>query len=79
LEALRDYLKPNLWSGKVGRFNCSAGAPIVFIPKKDGSLRLCVDYRGLDKVTIKDRTLLPSMIELRERLAKATILTLLDL
>jgi hypothetical protein len=42
-------------------------------------LRLCVDYRGLNKVTIKDRTPLPLMTELRERLAKATIFTLLDL
>jgi hypothetical protein len=79
LEALRDYLKPNLESGKVRRSNSSAGAPIIFFPKKDGSLRLCVDYRGLNKVTIKDRTPLPLMTELRERLAKATIFTLLDL
>jgi hypothetical protein len=79
LEALRDYLKPNLDSGKVRRSNSSAGAPIIFVPKKDGSLRLCVDYRGLNKVTIKDRTPLPLMTELTERLAKATIFTLLDL
>jgi hypothetical protein len=79
LEALRDYLKPNLESGKVRRSNSSAGAPIIFVPKKDGSLRLCVDYRGLNKVTIKDRTPLPLMTELRERLAKATIFTVLDL
>jgi hypothetical protein len=79
LEALRDYLKPNLESGKVRRSNSSAGATIIFVPKKDGSLRLCVDYRGLNKVTIKDRTPLPLMTELRERLAKATIFTLLDL
>jgi hypothetical protein len=79
LEALRDYLKPNLESGKVRRSNSSAGATIIFVTKKDGSLRLCVDYRGLRKVTIKDRTPLPLMTELRERLPKATIFTLLDL
>lgn len=79
LEVLRDYLKTNRESGKVRRSTSSAGAPIIFIPKKDGSLRLCVDYRGLNKVTIKDRTPLPLMTELRERLAKAKIFTLLDL
>jgi hypothetical protein len=79
LLALREYLKPNLEAGKVRRSSSSAGAPIIFVPKKDGSLRLCVDYRGLNKVTIKDRTPLPLMTELRERLAKAKWFTLLDL
>jgi hypothetical protein len=79
LAALREYLKPNLESGKVRRSSSPAGAPIIFVPKKDGSLRLCVDYRGLNKVTIKDRTPLPLMTELRERLAKARIFSLIDL
>jgi hypothetical protein len=79
LLALREYLTPNLETGKVRRSSSSAGAPIIFVPKKDGSLRLCVDYRGLNKVTIKDRTPLPLMTELRERLAKAKWFTLLDL
>jgi hypothetical protein len=73
LEALQDYLKPNLESGKVRRSNSSAGAALIFLPKKDGSLRLCFEYRGLNKITIKDRTPLPFMTELRERLAKAII------
>jgi hypothetical protein len=77
LEALQDYLKPNLESGKVRRSNSSTGAAIIFVTKKDGSLRLCVDYRGLNKVTIKDRTPLALMTELRKRLAKATVFTLL--
>jgi len=78
LKALREYLKPNLESGNVRRSISSAGAPIIFVPKKDGSLRICMDYRGLYKVTIKDRTPLPLMTELGERLSKANIFTLLD-
>jgi hypothetical protein len=79
LEALRDYLMPNLESGKVRRSKSSAEVPIIFSPKTKGSLRLFVDYRGLNKVTIKDKTPLPLMTELMERLAKATGFTLLDL
>ncbi len=37
------------------------GAPILFVKKNDGSLRLCVDYRELNKVTIKNKYLLPRM------------------
>jgi len=42
-------------------------------------LRLCVDYRGLNKITIKDRTALPLMTELKKRQSKTKIFTLLDL
>ena len=48
LKALREYLKPNLESGKVRRSSSSAGAPIIFVPKKDESLRLCVNVRKLN-------------------------------
>ena len=79
LEILRDYIKQQLEHGKIRRSTSSAGSPIIFIPKSDGSLRLCVDYRGLNKITIKDRTPLPLMTELRERVGKARIFTKLDL
>ncbi|OQD63305.1 hypothetical protein PENANT_c470G05598, partial [Penicillium antarcticum] len=42
-----------------------AGAPIIFVKKKDGSLRLCVDYRGLNNITIKNRYPLP-LLDLRD-------------
>jgi hypothetical protein len=48
-----------------------AGAPILFAKKKDRTLRLCVDYRGLNEITIKNRYLLPLILESLERLAKA--------
>ena len=56
-----------------------AGAPILFVPKLDGKLRLCVDYRQLNKLTILNKYPLPLMTELRERVAGATIFTKLDL
>ena len=53
LEVLRTYLNDMLHSRKIRRSKSSAGAPILFLPKKERrGLRLCVDYRGLNKVTI---------------------------
>jgi len=54
LQALRDYLTENLAKGFVQHSKSLAGAPIPFVKKKDGSLRLCVDYRGLNKITKKN-------------------------
>ena len=45
-----------------------AGVPIFYVKKKDGSLRLVVDYRGLNKVTIRNRYALPLISSLLERI-----------
>ena len=66
-------------AGKIQISKSSAGLPIVFVPKSDGTLRLCVDYSGPIKITVKDRTPLPLMTELREQVAKARNFTKLDL
>jgi len=79
LDALWDYIKEIEDHGKIRRSSSPIGAPILFVPKPDGTLRLCVDYRGLNKITIKNKYLLPLMSELRSRLGKATIFTKLDL
>src|SRR5690606_10294399 len=55
------------------------GAPILFAKKKDGSLRLCVDYRALNKITIKNRYALPLIPELLDRIRGAKYFTKLDL
>jgi len=79
LEALWDYIKEIEDHGKMRRSSSPIGAPILFVPKPDGTLWLCADYQGLNKITIKNQYLLPLMRELRSRLAKATIFTRLDL
>ena len=65
--------------GKIQRSKSAAGAPIVLVRKANGEFKLCVDYRGLNKVTLKNRYLIPLISELKERLNKAKIFTKLDL
>jgi hypothetical protein len=80
LEALREWLKDMLRTGKIRRSTSSAGAPILFVPKAHGrGLRLCVDYRGLNRVTIANRYPLPLMSELQDRIRGAQFFTKIDL
>jgi transposase InsO family protein len=79
LKALREYLDENLKKGYIRPSSSPAGYPIIFVPKKNGKLRLCVDYRQLNSITIKDRGPLPLITELRDRLYKALWFTTLDL
>ena len=79
LEALREYIDDNLKKGFIRRSESPAGAPVLFVPKKDGKLRLCVDYRALNKVTIKNRCPLPLISETLDRLRSARVFTKLDL
>jgi len=76
---LDKYLKRILADGKIADSESPYGAPIFFIPKPDGSLRLWVDYRILNKLTILNKYHLPLMDELRDRVAGAKVLTKLDL
>ena len=79
LKTLKKYLEDNLASGFIKPSTSPAGAPILFVKKKDGSLRLCVDYRGLNNITVKNRYALPLISELIDRLSSAKIFTKLDL
>ncbi|KAA0041160.1 gag protease polyprotein [Cucumis melo var. makuwa] len=55
------------------------GAPVLFVKKKDGSMRLCIDYRELNKVTVKNRYPLPRIDDLFEKLQGATVFSKIDL
>ena len=55
------------------------GAPVLFVKKKDGSTRMCVDYRALNKITIKNKYPLPRVDELLDRLYGARYFTKIDL
>ena len=77
--ALREFLSENLANHFIRPSQSSAGAPILFIRKKDGSLRLAVDYRGLNRITKKDRYPLPLIPDLLDRLRSANVYTKIDL
>ena len=79
LRVLKEYIEENLKKGFIRPSESSAGYPILFAPKKDGKLRLCVDYRQLNNITVKNRYTLPLISELQDRIGGAKIFTLLDL
>ena len=79
LKTLREYLDEMLAKGFIQPSKSPAGAPILFVKKKDGSLRLCVDYRRLNQISVKNRYPLPLINELLDRLGQSTIFTKLDL
>lgn len=79
LTTLSEWLEENLSKGFIRASKSPAGAPILFVKKKDGTLRLCVDYRGINKITIKNRYPLPLISESLDRLRSAKIFTKLDL
>ncbi len=78
-EALERYLADSLAAGTIVPFTSPAVAGFFFVKKKDGSLRPCIDYRGLNEMTIKNRYPLPLMSSAFKILQGAKIFTRLDL
>ena len=78
LETLKTYIKINLANGFIQPSKSPADAPILFVCKPDGSLRLCVDYWGLNNLTIKNRYPLPLINESLNWLKQAKQFTQLD-
>ena len=55
------------------------GAPVLFVKKKDGTLRLCVDYRQLNEMTVKNKYPLPRIDDLFDQLKGSSVFTKIDL
>jgi Reverse transcriptase (RNA-dependent DNA polymerase) len=79
LKTLREFIDENLKTGFIRPSNSSFGAPVLFVKKKDGSLRLCVDFRRLNAITRKDKYPLPLTSELLDTPSRAKIFTKIDL
>jgi hypothetical protein len=80
LQALQDYLKEILELRKLCLSKSPTAAPIIFVPKAHSrGLRLCIDYCGLNKVTIANRYPLLIMLELQDRIRGVKISTKIDL
>ena len=78
-KALDEYLEENLAKGYIKPSKSPAASPVFYIKKKDGSLRLVVDYRRLNAITIKNRYPLPLSADLLDKLSSANIFSKLDL
>ncbi len=79
LGVLQEYLGSALEKGWIWKSTSPTGAPILFVPKKDGTLWLCVDYRALNQITIKNHYPLPLISKTLDRLQGAKVFTCLDL
>ncbi|KAG6328585.1 hypothetical protein ID866_10504 [Astraeus odoratus] len=79
LEALHTFLDEHLSYGFIRQSNCAHGAPVLFVKKKDGSLCLCVNYHGLNKIFKKDRYPLLLISNLLNSPSKGKVYTKIDL
>ncbi|KAJ9511114.1 hypothetical protein QJQ45_013190 [Haematococcus lacustris] len=79
LDELKRQLDELLAKGYIRPSTSPFGSAVLFVRKKDGSLRLCVDYRALNQLTIKNRYPLPRIDDLLDQLAGARVFSKIDL
>ena len=79
MQDLRVQLQELLDKGFIRPSTSPWGAPVLFANKKDKTLRLCIDYRQLNRVTIKNRYLLPRIDNLFDQLRGAQVYSKIDL
>ena len=78
-EVIRQYIEENLGRQWITPSTAPYASPILFVRKPDGSLRLCVDYRGLNAVTKKSKYPLPLIDETIAQIRKAKIYSKIDI
>ncbi|GKV24406.1 hypothetical protein SLEP1_g34021 [Rubroshorea leprosula] len=79
LKELKEQLQELLDKGFIRPSVSPWGAPVLFVKKKDGTMRLCIDYRELNKVTVRNRYLLPRIDDLFDQLVGAQVFSKIDL
>src|ERR1700719_2520726 len=79
LDELKKQLDELVAAGFIQPSKSPFGVPVLFVKKKDGSMRMCVDYRDLNRITVKNRYPLPRMDELFDRLQGAKYFSKIDL
>ena len=79
LKELKKQLEELLEKGFIRPSISPWGAPVLFVKKKDGSMRLCIDYRQLNRITVKNKYPLPRIDDLLDQLKDATVFSKIDL
>nr|GFA80498.1 putative reverse transcriptase domain-containing protein [Tanacetum cinerariifolium] len=79
LKELSDQLKELSEKGFIRPSSSPWGAPVLFVKKKDGSFRMCIDYRELNKLTVKNRYPLPRIDDLFDQLQGSSVYSKIDL
>ncbi|XP_073272086.1 uncharacterized protein [Primulina huaijiensis] len=79
LKELKEQLQELLDKKQIRPSVSPWGAPVLFVKKKDGSMRLCIDYRELNKITVKNKYPLPRIDDLFDQLKGAAVFSKLDL
>nr|GEZ07244.1 putative reverse transcriptase domain-containing protein [Tanacetum cinerariifolium] len=79
MKELLDQLKELADKGIIRPNSSPWGAPVLFVKKKDGSFRICIDYRELNKLTMKNRYLLPRIDDLFDQLQGPSVYSKIDL
>jgi hypothetical protein len=79
LAELKEHIKELLEKGFIRPSSSPWGAPMIFVPKKDGTQRLCVDYHALNEVTVKNKYPLPRIDDLFDQLCGASVFSKIDL
>ena len=78
-QSMEDYIRDSLAAGIIRPSSSPAGAGFFFVDKKDKTLRPCIDYRGINDITIKNRYPIPLISTAFELLEGAKVFTKLDL
>jgi hypothetical protein len=79
LAELKEHIKESLEKGFIYPSSSPLGAPMIFVMKKDGTQRLCVDYRALNEVTVKNKYPLPRIDDLFNQLCGVCVFSKIDL
>ncbi|GJZ29195.1 putative reverse transcriptase domain-containing protein [Tanacetum coccineum] len=79
MKELSKKLQELLEKGFIRSSSSPWGAPVLFVKKKDGSFRICIDYRELNKLTIKNRYPLPRIDDLFDQLQDSNVYSNIDL
>jgi hypothetical protein len=79
LQVLREYINENLKKKYIRPSILPTRYPVLFVPKSNGKLRICVDYRQLNTIIVKNRYILSLIHEMQNKIKESKIFTKIDI